>query len=64
LDLSDGYELQIHHQPVVNPDQVALEVSPADGWGIVQVSGWSELGEAKIGLDMAKTVTVRFDRDP
>jgi len=63
LDLSDGYELQIHHQPVVNPDQVGVAVSAA-GWQIEELSGWTRLGDAKVELDMARTVRVRFSENP
>ncbi len=63
VDTTNGYELAIHHQPVVNPDIVSVNVLASEAWRISEVSGWSALGDAKVELSAGQTVRVRFDEN-
>jgi hypothetical protein len=42
------YELDLPRQPSVNPDQVAVVVSVADGWRVTGVRGGTQSGPGTV----------------
>ena len=61
LDLSDGYVLDIEHQPMVNPDRVELDLRPAPGATLAATSGVDAEGRATFTLDSDNVVGLVFD---
>ena len=61
------YELDIPHQPVVNPDQVVVDVRVADGWRLTGVRGGAldgpDLVTASFSQSADRTVWVRVAPD-
>jgi hypothetical protein len=49
------YELDLPHQPVVNPDQVTVDVNVAAGWRITGVRGGSQLGPDTVRASFAQS---------
>lgn len=59
LDLSEGYRLDVGHQPVVNPDELSVAVTTAPGFEIEPLSGLERDGEG-VAADMTLTQRQSF----
>jgi UDP-N-acetylmuramyl pentapeptide phosphotransferase/UDP-N-acetylglucosamine-1-phosphate transferase len=49
------YELDLPHQPGVNPYQVAVTVTVADGWRVIGVRGGTQAGPGEVVAHYAQT---------
>jgi hypothetical protein len=59
LDLSEGYRLDLGHQPLVNADEVSVDVTTAPGFEIEPVAGVERRGDG-VGADLTLTERQAF----
>ena len=60
LDLSNGYVLDIEHQPMANPDNIVLDLGTASGTEFASTAGVDADGNAAFMLDADRVVGVVF----
>jgi hypothetical protein len=59
LDVSDGYRLDIEHQPLVNDDLVTLDIRRAGSENIPDIVGWDQSKRTKVRLESDRSVLVQ-----